>query len=332
VASGGKETMSAVGPTNPSQFESSERGELPKASRIREGVWVIPMELAVPSPPYSLCYVVADNAGAIHLIDPGYDLDHNWRRLQVELGALDFSIEDVASVTATHFHPDHLGMATRVRNASGGQLVMFGLEYTALDELVRGEPQVPDYAEWGVPVDRREALASLSANRSFPSVAPDVLMAAHGQLPVPGRSIEIVPTPGHTSGHMALRDSDEGLFFTGDHLLPKIFPGIGLGGPSADPLGEYLRSLTRIEEYGDDEVCPGHGYQFRGLRERVEETRAHQNRRTNEVERIIGASPTASVWEVASQVSWTVGWANLLPNHLSSALRQTAMRLDYLGQ
>ena len=60
---------------------------------------------------------------------------------------------------------------------------------------------------------------------------PDRLINDGDPVPVPGRDVRAVWTPGHTPGHLCLHDAAAGVLLTGDHLLPRISPNIGvLGG------------------------------------------------------------------------------------------------------
>ena len=151
-------------------------------------------------------------------------------------------------------------------------------------------------------------------------------------LPIPGRSVRVVATPGHTAGSICLHDETDGLFFSGDHVLPIINPGLGLGGflPGDDPLGAALDSYARMADYDDAEVCPGHGYRFRGLAVRAGQIADRHRRRSAEIATIAKAEPDATVWQIAEQVSWTDGWANLAPFMRLSALSQTEMHLEHL--
>ncbi len=66
----------------------------------------------------------------------------------------------------------------------------------------------------------------------------DLLVEDGDVLPIAGREVRALWTPGHTAGHLCLVDEGDGLLFTGDHVLPRINPGIGLGGRTAtNPLG-----------------------------------------------------------------------------------------------
>src|SRR5690606_14753860 len=97
-------------------------------------VWAVALPLsglAAHVVPYTLAYVLLDARGDAHLIDTGWDSDENWRRLGDGLAAAGRGIEDVATVTVTHLHADHLGLAERVRAASGATLAMHRVEHEA---------------------------------------------------------------------------------------------------------------------------------------------------------------------------------------------------------
>ena len=53
---------------------------------------------------------------------------------------------------------------------------------------------------------------------------------------------------------------------SGDHVLPRITPNIPFHPQAgADPLGDYLQSLDKLESYDADEVLPAHEHRFVGL-------------------------------------------------------------------
>ncbi|MFF1635322.1 hypothetical protein [Leifsonia sp. NPDC058248] len=101
-------------------------------------------------------------------------------------------------------------------------------------------------------------------------------------------------------------DADDGLVFTGDHVLPTIHPGLGLGGETAtSPIADYLESLERIAAYDDLRVCPGHEYVFSGLAARCASTAEHHLRRSREVAARLQVDEDLSIWQVASELTWT---------------------------
>lgn len=302
---------------------------------MRPGTWSVPIPMPGARIPYSLAYLLLDGVGRVHVIDPGMASDDGWSALEDGLSQAGRTVLDVASVTCTHLHPDHAGQAERLAEVAGAPLAMGEAEVAgmrALREQGTGILGAVDDA-WGVPASRRP---EIEAARQVSGPAPWVEVThavVHGEmLEIPGRRVEVIWTPGHTGGHVCLRDVDARLLLTGDHVLPVINPGLGLGGPTAtNPLADYLASLTAVARFHDHEVCPGHGFRFGGLAVRCAELAAHQTRRVREVEAALSDDPAASVWGVASRLTWTGGWDRLEGFRLGSALAQTAMMIDYLG-
>lgn len=309
------------------QLAAHDSGALPSATPIGGRAWALALPLPVGPPAYTLVYVLEDAAANAHLIDTGWDLPGSLELLATGLRSIGLALDRVESVTATHLHSDHLGLAERIRAASGARVQVHEAEQRGLDEFALRGVTVPDLAAWGVPPELHEGIAAIVGRTRPLELTADVLLVDGQLLDIPGREVRVLHTPGHTAGSISLVEG--GTVFTGDLLLPTIFPGVGLGGDSDDPLADYLRSLDRVEALGDPLVAPGHGYVFRGLGERVAASRAHQVGRTEEVAAILSADPAATVWEVASRVTWTGGWESLRGFHQASALSQTAMRMRY---
>ena len=315
----------SLAPYDDDQFAAHSAGELPRATPLGERTWTLVLPLPVAPPPYTLVYVLEDARCDVHLVDTGWDLPGSLDLLAHGLEAVGLSLHRVASVTATHLHSDHLGLASAIRSASGARVQVHEAEQIALDTTLRHE--AADLDSWGVPPELHDAMAAMIGRARPTEVTADRLLVHDEVLDIPGRQVRVLHTPGHTSGSLCLVEGDT--VFTGDLVLPTIFPGVGLGGPADDPLGDYLDSLNLVEALGDPLVAPGHGYVFRGLGERVASIRAHQLGRTAEVTAILERDPEATVWEVASRVTWTAGWGELRGFHRVSALSQTAMRMRY---
>jgi glyoxylase-like metal-dependent hydrolase (beta-lactamase superfamily II) len=321
--------------TSPAQFEATRDRTTPPLEQVRDNLWALPLPIPGGYMTYSILYLLRDADGGIHLIDPGWNSAENWQRLQEALTQLGLSIDDVRSSTGTHIHPDHVGMAERVRDRSGAIVRVLAAEVDSIDvQGISPQTRERNIVDWGVPDDRREELRRMLVGlpeRDLPSI--DEPLIDGQRLDIPGYDLTVMATPGHTPGSLCLRDDSRALMFTGDHLLPMMHPGIGLGGPSAsNPLADYLASLEAIRAYPDYEVLPGHGYRFTGLAGRAATSAAHHLRRSAEVRAVMETDPDASVWTIARQLTWTSGWEKLVGFYLYSALAQTAMHRDYLAR
>ncbi|WP_255461203.1 MBL fold metallo-hydrolase [Glaciihabitans sp. INWT7] len=324
-------------PTSPAQFEASRSRTIPQPELVRDDVWALAQQMPGGYLPYSLLYVLRDADGAFHVIDPGWDSPQNWSTLCEVLAGLGASVADVRSITSTHLHPDHIGLAQRLRQASGAPLQLHETEAAATGSPFDG-PGNADAVElqldaWGVPEHRRAEILRITAQASgFVPPAADRTLVDGERLDIPGFDLRGMLTPGHTSGHLCLREDGRSLLFTGDHLLPMMYAGLGLGAPSAtNPLADYLASLDRVREYPGYEVLPGHGYRFAGVAERATETAEHHRRRSREVAAVLEDAPDSSTWQIASSLTWSAGWPGLVDFLLYSALAQTEMHRDYLA-
>ncbi|HEY4268626.1 MAG TPA: MBL fold metallo-hydrolase [Galbitalea sp.] len=309
--------------------------------RIRDDVWALRMPMPGEHMPYSFAYLLRDSARGIHVIDPGLDRDDNWALLIDSLallgGGSGARLGDIRSITATHLHPDHLGMAARLRQATGVPLILHRAEQEALERR-RVASWTPDrlaaqFDEWGVPTGRRAELTSMAGRApALLDVHADVVVDDGDRLgtgvapPTPGFDLVAMWTPGHTPGSLSLRDDARNILFTGDHVLPVTFSGLGLGGDTAtNALADYLASLDAVARYPGHEVLPGHEHRFTGVTTRVAELAQHHLRRTREVAVVMGADAESNIWQIASRLTWTAGWSGLTGFFLFSALSQTAM-------
>lgn len=322
-------------PTSDHQYRASTGGKTPGFEMIRDGIGAVAVPVGLGNVPYTFCYLIEDGGGSVHIVDPGDDLDPGWDSLVSALRSMGKSVSDVASITVTHFHPDHLAMAGRLRSASGAPIGMHRLDRDAFRAAHpgAGRPSLGErLGDWGVPRETRDVLQGLTTLPGWPDFEPDRLLEHGDNIGAPGRNLLIRHTPGHTAGHVCVQLDDERLLLSGDHVVPTVVPGIGLpaGADSGEPISGYLDSLDAVAALDGYEVLPGHGYRFRGLAKRAGFIREHHLARTREVIDALGRAPGASVWETASQLTWRGGWDGLRPPFLFAALAQTQMHLEFV--
>lgn len=316
-----------------SQAAAFRTGRTAATEHLDADTVVIAVPTGDPANPFTLCSVLFGTDGRAIVIDPGTDTPASREHLLHELR--DIGVTTVTGVVVTHLHPDHLGLAALLREELAAPVLMHRLE----DEATAAAPPGPaDLAasleRWGVPASdetvRPWSRSDGSAAGHLGTTRADRTLEDGELLDLPGRSIRVLHTPGHTTGHITLRDEERGVLFTGDHVLPTIFSGLGLGAPASqdptnprNPVSDYLASLDRVRAFTDDQVVPGHGFRFSGLEERCDELAAHHLRRAEDVRAVLAAEPEASVWDIASRIGWSAGWDGLVGLLRISALTQT---------
>ncbi|MBS1699489.1 MAG: MBL fold metallo-hydrolase [Actinobacteria bacterium] len=328
--------LDGITPHSPAQLAAWDAGVQPEPEQVAPGVWALPVPIPAGTIPHTLCYALIGTDG-VHLIDPGWDEPDSVAALVAGLAAIGCTLADVRTVIATHFHPDHLGAADTLRR-HGARVVFSGVEDVVLRQETApaasdGDAYRVQLREWGVPEERwEELLASFDRAGLIPTESPDLPVADGAVLDLGGHRLRVIATPGHTDGHICLVDDERRLLYSGDHVLPRIYPGIGIGVlPGGDPLGDYFDSLDRLARYDDHLVLPGHEFCFRGLGARRRQLVRHHLRRTDELAGLLRERRDRSIWDYASRLTWTAGWEGLTGFWLHSALRQTALHRAYAG-
>ena len=327
-----------ITPASLRQKSAWQQGLVAEPENVTDGVWAIPVPIPDSPLPATLAYLLEASDGSLHLIDPGWAGDESLHYVSRTLKSLGFRLDALHTVVATHFHPDHLGLCAALREKTGAHIVVSAVECEVIEsELHRPEDHAArlDHRldRWGVPGDRLEEIRrSFRRSSDIEPFVPDKMVRSGDRLEWPGHALEVIVTPGHTSGHICLVDRKRELLYTGDHILPGIFSGVGLGSlEGSSPLEDYLTSVDLLAVFDSFQVLPGHEYRFFGLRERREAVLAHHLRRLREVEQLWSNLGIAPVWEYAKHLTWTAGWEGMRDFWLYSALMQTDMHRELVA-
>ncbi|HEX2241160.1 MAG TPA: MBL fold metallo-hydrolase [Actinomycetota bacterium] len=262
------------------------------------GVFRLLLPLPFPELRRVNAYVLTD-ADGVTLIDcgihnPDPDQDHGWTDLIEALAACDVDLKSIGRLVVTHTHIDHYGMAARIVSETGCDLWMhrdseLDLEiYRAPDESARRVAEM--LADHGVEGDELKELTAFEDWRPFISGVVEASTSLEGgeTFRAAGREWSIVATPGHSRSHICVWSESDGLFFSGDHLLPTITPHIDfVRGGEADPLGDFLVSLEKVEDLDPKLVLPGHGHPFEDGAERARIVARHHDRRLGAILQVI---------------------------------------------
>jgi glyoxylase-like metal-dependent hydrolase (beta-lactamase superfamily II) len=324
--------------TGLAQRQAWRARELPPVEQVRSDVWSVPV--TIPDNPlrYTLAYLLLSDTGAV-VVDPGWDHERGWEDLMAGFAAAGLPAGSVTGIVVTHVHLDHHGLSRRLSEASGAPIAMHAAEVDALPSRIREATESDAMQTWlarcGAPAD---VMADFNSDLAemlgvFRLAEPDVLLNDGDTLDLPGRRVRVVWTPGHTPGHICLHDADHDVLLTGDHLLPRISPNIGLTPGSKDsPLASYLDSLRALGGYDSAEALPAHEYRFRGIAGRAGTLIEHHDVRAREVLDVIAASDYATVWDVTTKLTWSRGWDQINGFMRRAALFETAAHIQYLEQ
>ncbi|MFI5914712.1 MBL fold metallo-hydrolase [Dactylosporangium sp. NPDC051541] len=323
--------------TGTAQRQAWQQRVLPPVERVRPDVWSVPVPIPDSPLRYTSSYLFVDDPGVL-VVDPGWDSDAGRAALTAGLAAAGADIADVTGIVVTHIHPDHHGMTGWLRERSGAWIGMHPEEARTLPRRAWPNRRPNTDLAWllrhGVP-DADTAGLVMNADRIdelMDMAEPDRTIEDGDLLPLTRHELRAVWTPGHTPGHLCLHEASAGILLTGDHLLPRISPNIGVHARSdGDPLGAYLSSLNQTAKFAADEALPAHEYRFRGLDIRARDLIRHHDERNAEILAALDAHDSPTAWQVAAALTWSRGWDSLHGLLRRLALAETLAHLFHLA-
>lgn len=189
----------------------------------------------------------------------------------------------VTRVIATHFHPDHIGLAGWLCERFGVRLWMTRGEWLfarmlTLDVRDTPPPEATAYqraAGWNE--ERIAAEQARGWGRFAAMVTPVPVCMVRMQdgetIRIGNRTWRVVTGSGHSPEHACLVDEQGGVMIAGDQVLPRITSNVSLSlsEPEADPLGDWLASIAKLKRLDPALlVLPSHGEPFTGLHTRLD--------------------------------------------------------------
>jgi len=257
-------------------------------------------------PTHVHAYLAELAGGRWMLVDSGLGTEDAWNALEAGVTDVAGGWDAVAVHVITHMHMDHVGLGARVREAAGAPVLMGRLDAERMAHAAAHPEEETEYraglfrrcgapGEWIAAVQEGHAGARALA----PPVRVDaVLDGDEGEVPG-ADGWRHVWTPGHTAGHLSLFRPAGRVLVAGDAVLPRITPTLGVNRQRADPVGDYLAALDRLEALDPSIVLPGHGDPVPGTA-RIAELREAASGETEAVAALLGAEPAAT-WEVVDR-------------------------------
>lgn len=203
----------------------------------------------------------------------------------------------VKRLIVTHFHPDHLGLASWLMEQTGAPLSMTSGEFLTAHVVwheVAGHGarfMVEQFRQHGLDAEHLAKFEKRgSGYRQAVPALPEYYhrLKAGDVVAVDGKKWQILIGHGHAPEHMALYCAELGVLISGDMLLPKISTNISVfaATPDANALSWFLDSLDEMagEIPANTLVLPSHGLPFFGVQPRVAALRAHHEERLRALE------------------------------------------------
>jgi len=230
------------------------------------------MRLTAPNPgvmtgPGTNSYLVGDAKGGYIVIDPGpADHDHLARLYQAAGG-------DIRMIVCTHSHPDHSPGAKPLQALCSSPPPILGL---ASAPTARAASRfTPDRA-----LQHQELLA-------LAGQGPD------GEIT---HTLQVIHTPGHAANHLCLVLVEDGILFSGDHILNGSTTVVD---PPDGNMTAYLDSLDRLsaacDERGIEFIAPAHGYVLGEAKTAIAQLKAHRLKRETKIAAVMQAMPSGTL-------------------------------------
>ncbi len=212
-------------------------------------------------------YLVGDPHTGYIAIDPGPDDREHIERLWQAAGG------DIRMIVCTHSHPDH----------SPGARPLQALCASA----PHGKPPV-----LGLP--------SAPTANEYSQFTPDKSLQNNEHLTLVGRgpeadltsTLKVVYTPGHAANHLCLLLMEDGLLFSGDHILNGSTTIVN---PPDGEMTAYLDSLDLLaalcRQHGASYILPAHGHVLGDALDAIAQLKAHRLKREAKVLKAMQAEP-----------------------------------------
>ena len=244
------------------------------------------LRLTAPNPgvmtgPGTNSYLVGDADTGFIAIDPGpADADHLERLWRAAIHP-DGTGGNIRMVVCTHSHADHSPGAAPLQALCSHTPPILGLPSAPTARVASAF--TPDRS-----LQKNELLTLIPRGLE----ADLTINVSH--------TLEVIYTPGHAANHVCLLLREDGLLFTGDHILNGSTTVID---PPDGNMADYLDSLDRLYaaslEHDVQFILPAHGHVMGGQRgealQVITHLKAHRLQREAKIKAVIQANPSGTL-------------------------------------
>ena len=241
------------------------------------------MRLTAPNPgvmtgPGTNSYLVGDALSGYIAIDPGpADTDHI-QRLYLAAGG------DIRLIVCTHSHPDH---------SPGAQpLQAICIAAGKTKPPILGLPSLPTARADSVFTPDKTLLNNEYLSPESIGLETNLTLKNSQNR----HTLKVIYTPGHAANHLCLVLVEDGLLFSGDHILNGSTTVVN---PPDGNMNTYLDSLDILngacDEHQIEFILPAHGYAIGQAKTAIAQLKAHRLKREAKIMAVMQAMPDGSL-------------------------------------
>lgn len=246
------------------------------------------------------CYAIKGKTGW-SLIDTGLNYQPSQKAWEEAFILHEIALDNIEAIYLTHYHPDHFGCAGWLQKLSGAPVFISSTDGKRAQSTwlgYQGEDDIYStfFRRCGLsPNEISEIIGLTLAIRPFVQPYPELKTIIGEELIALGDDKYVaIHTPGHSDGHLCFYCKENGVMFSGDHLLAHITSNISLWPETdPDPLSDYLSSLKKVKTFNPKIVLPSHGPSFTNAEERVSELEEHHRQRFKKILSLARSRATA---------------------------------------
>ncbi|MEM7534731.1 MAG: MBL fold metallo-hydrolase [Chloroflexota bacterium] len=315
----------------------------PSCALVADNIYQVRLPL-----PFALnhvnCYVLHDpNRNQWTVVDTGLSWDGARDAWQWAFDQLPISAVDIDQIVLTHIHPDHFGLAGWLHKQSNAPIYLSSLEWEMAQTLwlrpsLRQERVLKHWSQHGVQGESAKIMASMDGKMRERTLPHPLDGAVHlieydTIFEMGGRKFRTIHAPGHSTGQMLFHDENERLMLSGDHVLMKITPNVGLWPDGVDnPLNDYVTSLGAIQSLDVNLALPVHRALITDWAGRAQEIIHHHDIRLDKMLSTVddltkGTSEGTTALEVSKQI---FDYSRFTDHEVRFAVAETLAHLVYL--
>jgi len=297
---------------------------------------ILPLEIPTPFTIGSInAYLIIGDD--ITLVDTGPKTDNAWKSLVYQLNEKKIKIQDVKRIVLTHYHIDHSGLVSLIKEHNPE------IDVYAHRLAIAQLKKQTDYIEHSMLFFRDLYLKNGLSEKEIKEIEQFYQYLDPFSPPVDfvigieeGDKIngitdwQILHTPGHSLGDIVLYYPDKKYLISGDIIIGRTSPGIFIEAPQnaqADYEKSaylYQQSLMKLNRLDIKKVYPAHGPMFSNVYGVIDEHLGKMEYRQERIKSLL-TNQSFTVYEIMQQI-----FPKRYSKHLAMFFSETLGSLDIM--